>query len=242
VAAVLTEPALTNCGLVPPRPGFLKGLQQACRDAGTALMLDETHTVSAGWGGMARAEGLSPDFLVVGKAVAGGVPCAAYGFTEAMAQRMQAAKEAAPEGHSGIGTTLAGSLLSLAALRATLAELMTPAVYAGMQSVADHLELRLRGLIAQRGLPWSVARLGARMELQFRAQPPATAAEARAAMQPTLESALHLFLLNRGLLLTPFHTMVLVCPDTSIADVDRLADTIAAFVDEGAPTAARGAP
>jgi glutamate-1-semialdehyde 2,1-aminomutase len=231
VACVLAEPALTNCGLVPARAGFLEAVQQACAQHGSLFVVDETHTLSSAWSGQARAQGLRPDFLVVGKAVAGGLPCAVYGFTESMNERMQAAKHAAPDGHSGIGTTLSGSLLALAALRANLAEVMTPSAYAGMLGVAALLEARLHAVIERAGAPWTVTRLGARMELQFCAATPVDAEAARAAMDDALERALHLFLLNRGLLVTPFHNMLLVAPQTSPDDVEQLAAAVASFIE-----------
>ena len=232
VACVLTEPALTNCGLVPARPGFLEDLQRACAAHGSLLVLDETHTLSSGWGGQGRAQALVPDFIVVGKAVAGGLPCAVYGFGEAIDERMQAAKRAAPDGHSGIGTTLSANLLTLAALQAHLSAVMTPATYAGMLAGAAALEQRLRTVIAAAGAPWTVTRLGARMELQFCRTTPLDAAAARAAMDDTLEPALHLYLLNRGLLVTPFHNMLLVAPQTRTDDSERLAATLADFLAE----------
>lgn len=230
IACVLTEPALTNCGLVPPLPGFLSQLQDACRRHGMLFVLDETHTISSGWGGHARVEGLAPDFIVVGKAVAGGLPCAVYGFTEAMNERMEAAKRAAPEGHSGIGTTLSANLLAMAALHANLGEVMTSTAYAEMLSVAASLEERLRGVLRQHGAPWSVTRLGARMELQFCGQPPRDAAQARAAMDGGVERALHLWLLNRGIVITPFHNMLLVSPVMSADDAEPLALALGQFL------------
>nr|WP_298825122.1 aspartate aminotransferase family protein [uncultured Piscinibacter sp.] len=230
VACVLTEPALTNCGLVPPRPGYLHALQDACRRHGTLFVLDETHTVSSGWGGHARVEGLEPDMMVIGKAIAGGLPCAVYGFTEAMNGRMETAKRASPDGHSGIGTTLSANLLAMAALRAHLAEVMTPHAYAEMLATASILEARLREVIAGAGAPWSVTRLGARMELQFCVRPPQTGAQARAAMDDELERCLHLWLLNRGILITPFHNMLLVAPDTQPVDVEPLAQALGEFI------------
>ena len=222
IAAVLTEPALTNCGLVPPLPGFLEAVQAACRRHGTLLVLDETHTLSSGPGGLGRRLGLQPDFLVAGKAVAGGMPCAVYGFTDAVAERMARTKEAAPEGHSGIGTTLSGGLLGLAALQACLAEVMTPAAWARMEAGAARLQAALERVIAARALPWSVTRLGARMELQFCSRAPRDAREAAAAMHAPLERLLHLWLLNRGVLLTPFHNMLLASPAHTEADADAL--------------------
>ncbi len=230
VACVLTEPALTNCGLVPPLPGFLARLQAACRRHGALFVLDETHTVSSGWGGHARVEGLEPDVVVVGKAIAGGLPCAVYGFTEATNERMEAAKRAAPDGHSGIGTTLSANLLAMAALHANLGEVMTRDAYDGMLATAESIESRLRSTLGEAGVPWSLTRLGARMELQFCARPPRDAAQARAAMDEAVEGALHLWLLNRGIVITPFHDMLLVSPHTRAIDGEPLAQALAGFL------------
>lgn len=230
VACLLTEPALTNCGLVPPLPGFLAQLQAACRRHGTLFVLDETHTVSSGWGGHARVEGLAPDFIVVGKAVAGGLPCAVYGFSEAINERMESAKRAAPDGHSGIGTTLSANLLAMAALHANLGEVMTPAAYDAMLSAALAIEARLRDVLRRHGVTWSVTRLGARMELQFCTQAPRDAAQARAAMDESIEQALHLWLLNRGIVITPFHNMLLASPMTNAEDAEPLARALGDFL------------
>ena len=228
VAALLAEPALTNCGLVPPQAGFWPAAQALCRRHGTLLVLDETHTLSSGVGGWARTHGVMPDFWVAGKAVAGGVPCAVYGFTEEVAQRMRTAKETAPEGHSGIGTTLTASALTLAALRAALQHLHTEASYALMQARAEALHAGLTARLQRRRLPWTVTRLGARLELQFMPDAPRHADDVRGHAQPALEQALHLFMLNRGVLLTPFHGMMLCSPATGPAHVQRL---LAAFDD-----------
>ncbi len=231
VACVLTEPALTNCGLVPPLPGFLEGVQAACARHGVLFVLDETHTISTGLGGHARVHGLAPDMLVVGKAVAGGVPCAVYGFTEGVAQRMEAAKRAAPDGHSGIGTTLSASLLTMAALHANLGAVMTAATYTKLLAAAADLEARLVEVSGRHGMPWTVTRLGARLELQFCAATPVNAAQARAAMDEALQACLHLYLLNRGVLITPFHNMLLVCPDTDADDNRRVAQALDDFIE-----------
>ena len=214
VACLLCEPALTNCGLVLPRPGFMEAVQAACRRHGVIFILDETHTLSAGPGGYARQSGLAPDMLVLGKAVAGGLPAAVYGFTEALAHRMEQARRDAPAGHSGIGTTLSANMLTMAALAASLAEVITPEAYERMLGEARALEQALQALVQRHALPWCVTRLGARMELQFCTQPPANAAQARAAMDDELERSLHLYLLNRRVLITPFHNMLLVAPTT----------------------------
>jgi glutamate-1-semialdehyde 2,1-aminomutase len=226
VACLLAEPALTNCGLVPPAEGFWPAARALCRRHGALLVMDETHTLSTALGGYARAHGLEPDLLVVGKAVAGGLPCAVYGFTHDVGARMAAAKENAPEGHSGIGTTLAGNLLTLAALDAALTHLHTAPNYRHMLALAAELDEGLMQRITRAGLPWTVTRLGARLELQFMPHTPRHAQDVRDHAHAGLEALTHLFMLNRGVLLTPFHSMVLVSPDTTAADIATL---LAAF-------------
>ncbi|WP_302174920.1 transaminase [uncultured Hydrogenophaga sp.] len=222
VAALLAEPALTNFGLVPPAEGFWPAARELCRRHGVLFIMDETHTVSTALGGYAREHRLDPDLLVVGKAVAGGLPCAVYGFTADLARRMTQAKEAAPDGHSGIGTTLAGNALTLAALDAALTHLHTEANYRHMLSVAEQLEQGLVERIHRAGQPWTVTRLGARMELQFMDHTPRDAQDVRDHARSDLEAFTHLFMLNRGVLLTPFHSMMLVSPATTAAHVQQL--------------------
>ncbi|BCM25013.1 aspartate aminotransferase family protein [Methyloradius palustris] len=223
IACLLTEPALTNCGMVPAKAGFIESLRNLTQQYGTLLVLDETHTISTGRGGWAKNHGVVPDFLVVGKPIAGGLPAAAYGFSAAMAEQMKAAKDQAPPGHSGIGTTLSGNMMTLAAIHATLTEVATDAAYAHMLGLAESLEDQLIASIKSHDLPWNITRLGARLELQFCEATPSNAEEARNAQNDVIESAIHLYLLNRGVLLTPFHNMMLVCPATSVDDVKRLA-------------------
>jgi glutamate-1-semialdehyde 2,1-aminomutase len=222
VACLLTEPALTNCGMVLPNAGFIEDLRALTTKYGSLLVLDETHTISTGRGGWAKNNHVTPDFLVVGKPIAGGLPAAAYGFSAEMAARMKTAKDSAPPGHSGIGTTLSGNLMTIAAIYATLAETATEAAYGHMLSLASLLEQQLSTSIKAHNLPWNITRLGARLELQFCENPPINANQARGAQNDILESAIHLYLLNRGVLLTPFHNMMLVCPVTSQDDVSKL--------------------
>jgi glutamate-1-semialdehyde 2,1-aminomutase len=221
-AALLTEPALTNCGMVLPADGFIAGLRALCTKYNTPLILDETHTISTAYGGWAKAHNITPDFLVVGKPIAGGLPAAAYGFSSEMAARMKAAKDSAPPGHSGIGTTLSGNMMTLAAIHATLTETATENAYACMLALARLLEHHLTAIINTYKLPWNITRLGARLELQFCATSPKNAQQAREAQNDTIESAIHLYLLNRGVLLTPFHNMMLICPATTEADINKL--------------------
>lgn len=230
VAAVLAEPAMTNIGIVPPAEGFHTALRALTRRHGTLLLLDETHTISAGPGGCTRAWGLEPDALVVGKPLAGGLPAAAWGLSAAVQARLNALREAVPGGHSGMGTTLSANALTLAVMRSNLELVMTEAAYAAMSTLADRLQHGLERLIVNRGLPWCVVRIGARMELCFQPRPPANGSDAAAFMQPALEHALHLYLLNRGYLVTPFHNMLLVCPATDPTDIDGLLQALDAAI------------
>ncbi|MBQ0920684.1 aspartate aminotransferase family protein [Hydrogenophaga aromaticivorans] len=222
VACVLAEPVMTNIGMVLPEPGFWGEAQALIKKHGALLVMDETHTISTGPGGYARAHGIEADALVLGKPVGGGVPCAVYGMSADLAARAVQAKQDAPPGHSGIGTTLTGNMLAMAAMRTTLAEVMTPAAYAHMLSLAERLASGLRGLIARHGLPWCVTQVGARTEFQFCTAPPRNGSEAEAVLDPELEHLIHLGLLNRGVMITPFHNMMLVCPQTTEEDVALL--------------------
>ncbi|WP_374356074.1 aspartate aminotransferase family protein [Chitinimonas sp.] len=229
VACVLAEPVMTNIGMVLPQAGYWEAAQAIIRRHGSLLLIDETHTISSGPGGYSRAHGLQPDMLVVGKPIGGGVPCAVYGFSAELAERAQAAKRHAPPGHSGIGTTLTANMLAMAAMRANLAEVMSDSAYAHMFSLAERLAAGLRAVISKHQLPWCITQIGARSEIQFSPTPPANGSEASLILDSELEQTLHLFLLNRGLLITPFHNMLLVCPQTRADDVDRLVAAVDEF-------------
>lgn len=222
VACVLAEPVMTNIGMVLPDPGYWSRAQQIIRRHGALLVMDETHTISTGPGGYARAHGIEPDALVLGKPVGGGVPCAVYGMSAQLAALAVQAKRDAPPGHSGIGTTLTGNMLSMAAMKAALAEVMTAQAYDHMLPLAERLANGIRAAIARHGLPWCVTQVGARVEFQFCPRPPRNGSEAEAALDGELEHLIHLGLLNRGVLITPFHNMMLVCPATTEDDVAHL--------------------
>jgi glutamate-1-semialdehyde 2,1-aminomutase len=226
VAAVLMEPAMTNVGMVLPDPGYLAALRQLTQRHGTLLVFDETHTISTGYGGHTGTFGPLPDLFVLGKPVAGGVPCAVYGFSAEVAERMERCREAGEKGHSGIGTTLSANALALAAMRACLTEVMTPAAYDHMLPLAEQLAAGLREVIARNGLDWHVAHVGSRGEFICDPNPARNGSEARAKMHGALEHALHLFLINRGVLIAPFHNMTLVSPATTQAQVARLAEVL----------------
>ncbi len=237
VACVLVEPALTNIGIVLAEDGYHERLRELTRRTGTLLVIDETHTLCCGPGGYTRAHGLEPDFLTIGKPIGGGVPVGAYGFTEELGERIieKTIWEAADVG--GIGGTLAGNALSLAAVRATLGEVLTDDAFARMIALGERFEGAVAATIAEHGLPWSVTRLGCRAEYMFQAAPPRTGAEAAAALDPALDALLHLYMLNRGVLMTPFHMMALMSPATAEAHVDRHSEAFAEAAAElaGAP-------
>jgi len=226
VACVLAEPVMTNVGMVLPDADFWPQAQALIHQHDALLVLDETHTFSSGPGGYARAHGLQPDALVLGKPIAGGLPCAVYGMSEALAARAMQAKHDAPPGHSGIGTTLTANRLTLAAMRATLAEVATDAAFAHMIARCTELAEGLRACIARHGLPWCVTQVGARCEFQFGPTPPRNGSQAQAMMDDALERLSHLALLNRGVLITPFHNMLLCSPVTTADDVQRLLTTL----------------
>jgi glutamate-1-semialdehyde 2,1-aminomutase len=232
VACVLAEPVMTNIGMVLPEPGYWDAAQALIRRHGALLVADETHTISTGPGGYTQAHGLKPDALVLGKPVGGGVPCAVYGMSAELAERAVKAKRQAPPGHSGIGTTLTGNMLAMAAMRAALTEVMTPVAYAHMLPLAERLADGIRALIAQHHLPWCVTQVGARTEFQFTPTPPRNGSEADAILDGELEHLIHLGLLNRAVMITPFHNMMLVCPQTKAEDVDRLLAALGEVLDE----------
>jgi glutamate-1-semialdehyde 2,1-aminomutase len=222
VAAVLAEPVMTNVGIVHPEPGYHDALRRATRQTGTLLVIDETHTICAGPGGYTRAEGLEPDLLTIGKAIGSGIPAGTYGLSRAVADRILAANDD-PEviDIGGVGGTLAGNVLSLAAIRSTLADVLTEAAFARMIPLAARWTSGVQASIDEFHLPWLVSRLGCRAEYLFRAQLPRNGAEAAQGMDFELQQYMHLHALNRGILLTPFHNMALVSPATTESDVDR---------------------
>ncbi|MEV5953962.1 transaminase [Streptomyces sp. NPDC051987] len=220
VAAVLMEPALTNIGIVLPEPGYLAGVRALTRQYGTLLINDETHTFSAGPGGCTAAWDLEPDLLTIGKAIGGGIPAGAYGLSADLAERLLARDDLDLVDMGGVGGTLAGNALSVAATRATLEHVLTDEAFDRMARLSARFETGVRDAVEAHGLPWSVSRLGARTEYRFAAPAPRNGTESEAVGDPELEDFLHLYLANRGILLTPFHNMALMCPDTTEPDVD----------------------
>ncbi|MDT4942065.1 MAG: glutamate-semialdehyde -aminomutase [Pseudonocardiales bacterium] len=232
VACVLMEPALTNVGIVLPEPGYLDGVRALTRAAGTLLINDETHTISAGPGGATRAWGLEPDMVTIGKTIGGGVPSGGFGMTAELAARIEAMPGLDLIDWGGVGGTLAGNPLSVAAMRATLGEVLTDDVWVRTTELADRFGDAVQAVVDEHGLPWSVSRLGARVEYRFCNPAPRTGGESAAAADDELDDYLHVYLANRGVLMTPFHNMALMSPATSEADVDRHTEVFGAAVRE----------
>ena len=220
VAAILMEPAMTNIGIVLPAPGYLKGVEDLCKKYGTLLIIDETHTISVGAGGMTAQLGLKPDFFTIGKALAAGIPVGTFGMTQAVADAIKARVEIEKIDTGGIGGTLAGNILALAAMRATLNDVLTEANFTKMVALGDRWSDGVDAAIKEFDLDWHCNRLGARGEYIFKGKAPRTGKEAADSGDFALEQYIHLRLLNDGFLLTPFHNMALMCPDTTDADVD----------------------
>jgi glutamate-1-semialdehyde 2,1-aminomutase len=221
VACVLSEPVMTNMGIVHPDAGYHERLRELTRAAGTLLIIDETHTFSAGPGGCTAAWDLEPDLLTIGKAIGSGIPSGALGLTAGVAGALLADPDADYEDTGGVGGTLAGNALSAAAMRATLEHVLTEAAFAHTVPLAERFAGGVEDVIAAHRLPWHVTRLGCRAEYGFAAPPPRDGSTAYAAADHELERYLHLHALNRGVMITPFHNMALMSPATSEADVDR---------------------
>ena len=222
---------MTNAGIVLPDPGYHDALRELTRKHGTLLIIDETHTFCAGPGGYTAAAGLDPDLLTIGKAIAGGIPAAAYGTTEEVSERIGdylATLETSDVG--GIGGTLAANALSLAATHATLERVLTDEAFEHMTEMAERYESGVNEVIASHGVPWNSVRLGCRVEYHFQATPPHNGSEAVAADDRTLGRYMHLHALNRGILLTPFHNMALMCPATTESDIDQHTEAFAEAV------------
>jgi glutamate-1-semialdehyde aminotransferase len=221
VACVLAEPAMTNIGIVLPEPGFHDALRDLTRRHGTLLIIDETHTFSTGYGGYTREHGLEPDILTTGKTIGGGVPAGAFGLTHDVAGRALAQEDADYVDVGGVGGTLAGNALSVAAMRTALTEVLTEQAFKHTVPLAERFERGVKEAIEEAGAPWNVVRLGCRVEYGFSSEPPRNGGEAAASHDDELETLLHLYALNRGVLITPFHNMALMAPTTTEAQVDK---------------------
>jgi glutamate-1-semialdehyde 2,1-aminomutase len=232
VACVLAEPALTNIGIVLPDPGYHAALREITRRTGTLLVIDETHTICAGPGGYTRAHKLEPDFLTIGKPLASGVPAAAYGISEETSQRILGTTYWKEADVGGVGGTLAGNALSLHAMRATLENVLTEEAYGRMIPLAERFTAGVERVIDERQLPWHITRLGCRAEYLFQPNRPRNGSEAAARADDELDAFMHLYALNRGILLTPFHNMALMSPATTQEDVDRHTQVYGEAADE----------
>lgn len=219
VAAILTEPAMTNIGIVLPEPGFLTGLRELATKYGALLMIDETHTFSAGYGGMTKRDNLSPDIFIIGKSIGGGIPSGAYGITHEVAAAINSHQDADLVDVGGVGGTLAGNSLSMAAMRATLNEVLTESAFTHMINLATKFTDEAQEILDRFDIPWTIAQLGARAEYRFTRPAPKDGTSSCLASDDELDEYMHLYTCNRGILMTPFHNMALMCPTTSEADV-----------------------
>jgi glutamate-1-semialdehyde 2,1-aminomutase len=226
VACVLAEPIMTNVGMVLPDEGYHAALRELTRKTGTLLVIDETHCISSGPGGYTREHGLEPDAMVLGKPIAGGIPAAVYGFSAETADRISKFLTTRTPGHSGIGTTLSGSRIQLALMRAVLETYFTAEAFAPLMVLAKRLEKGIADVIIKHGVPWHVVRAGARVEFMCSPERPRNGGEAAKVIHRPIDIAVHHHLLNRGVIVTPFHNMMLICPATTEAHVARLVEGI----------------
>jgi len=219
VAAVLIEPALTNIGIVLPEPGYLEGVRELSRKYDALLIIDETHTFSAGPGGMTKRDNLDPDIVVIGKSIAGGIPTGTYGLSADFAARVLERTDLDLIDMGGVGGTLAGNPLQVAAMRATLEKVLTDEAFETMIDTATVFTDGMNDIFDRYRLPWAINQLGARAEYRFARPYPLNGTEANAVADAELEDYIHVALMNRGIMLTPFHNMALMCPTTTVADV-----------------------
>lgn len=220
VACILAEPAMTNIGIIHPIKGYWEKTRQLCDKYGTLLIIDETHTICTGPGGYTKEFNLKPDVFVIGKPIASGLPAAAYGFSEIVSKKILEAQDIETCDTNGIGGTLAGNALSAAAIRATLSTVLTEDAFKRTIPLAKKFERDVQGVIDEYNLPWSITRLGCRAEYWFRGRRPINGHEAATSCDYELDKFMHLFSLNRGILMTPFHNMALIAPTTTEADID----------------------
>lgn len=236
VACVLAEPLMTNFGMIPVEPGFHDALRTLTLKHGTLLIIDETHTISSGPGGYTSLHGLKPDIFVAGKAIAGGIPCGIFGLSEETAQRMWNSvpwlnPRERQSAHLGMGGTLAGNALTIASMKAVLESILIRENYERMIANATRLAEGARQIITAHQLPWHVTQIGARAEIMFSPKVPRNGADVIATRNGALETLLHAHYMNEGILVTPFHTMFLMCPATTADQVDRHTAIFGRFVD-----------
>jgi glutamate-1-semialdehyde 2,1-aminomutase len=237
VALVLAEPAMTNTGFLLPQPGYHEELRRATRETGTLLAIDEVHTLPCAYGGLARAWGLEPDFLTLGKALAAGVPLAAYGMRDEIASLIappaQLHREmGATVAQVATGGTLFANALSMAAGRAALLDVLTEEAFERTASLGERMAAGLRRAIERAGVRWSVAQHGAHASYFFVPEPPADGASSRAADDPGLRALIRVFMANRGVWESGWWLGPTVSVAHSDEDVDRYIDLFGEFLAE----------
>jgi glutamate-1-semialdehyde 2,1-aminomutase len=204
VALVLSEPAMTNLGIIEPDAGFHAGLRALAGQYDAILAIDETQTQACSFGGLSRLWDLRADALVIGKSMAGGVPLAAYGMNERLAAEIDRPTHpdylsGAPIDQPALGGTMFANAVSMAACRASLAEVMTATAYERATSLAGKLADGLKAIIERNELEWSVCQLGTRVWRCYARQLPRNAAEVRNCDIPALRDLQRVYLVNRGI-------------------------------------------
>jgi glutamate-1-semialdehyde 2,1-aminomutase len=219
VACLLMEPALTNIGIVLPEDGYLAAVREITRRHGVLLIIDETHTICAGPGGCTHEWNLEPDFFVIGKPIGGGMPAAVYGMSEEVAERLENSLVVDDVDVSGVGGTLTGNALAMAAIRATLSSTLLQSDFDYMIPLATEWTKGVRDAYTRVRFDWHVQQLGCRAEYWF-CPPPKNGRQAAESIDHEVDAYLHLFCLNRGILMTPFHNMALMSPSHNQRHVD----------------------
>ena len=240
VACVIAEAAITNLGVIQPADGFHQGLRRLASDAGAVLVLDETHTLVAGPGGLTARWGLEPDILVMGKSISGGVPLGAYGMTAPIAQVLEGATSAWGEGVA-TGGTLFANALSLAAARVTLTEVLTEPAYEHAAALGARLADGIESVAEANGLPWRAHRLFNRSGYTHAPQLPSNAVEARASFDLELYNLQRLYMANRGVWEAIDSAGPACGIQTTESQVDRYLEVLADFLGEAQSSAAASA-
>lgn len=208
IACLVMEPVMTNVGIIHPKPGFLEACRELTKKTGTVWIIDEAHTITAGPSGFAGAAGLEPDMLVLGKCIGGGFPVGCYGMTREISERLYSKTRAEFADTSGIGGTMTGSPVAMAAILATLDNYLTEDNFKLAIGMAEEFVAGIDRVIARRGLPFSTNRVGARAEYVFSEALAANAAESAAKTDHELYEYYFIGSLNRGYLMSPYYNIM----------------------------------
>lgn len=232
VACVVTEPAMTNAGVIQPAPGFHDALRRLTRDTGTLLVIDETHTQVCGPGGLTREWGLEPDLVTLGESAAGGLPFGAYGMTAALAAVFERPDPDDPHAEIAAGGTLFANALSMAAARAALGTVLNDDAYARTAVLGARLADGIESAAADAGLPWRAHRLFPRSGYAHDGKLPANAEEARCGFRRDVADLQRVYFANRGVWEAIYSAGPCVGVAHADADVDEYLNVLSGFVHE----------